>query len=358
MNAQVVLRRIHCKRGLALNINSTVGWLTDELSDYVGIRAGLAITAADVVRLLKRELETTDEDGWFYSPRPWLYSEADRAVRIRAEEFESLFVRVMYAVGALPDPLTQNSLVWKFAAEHSRIADEIPPFDDEEDFPFPAPPAVRLIWLMGSNPSDEPLPDILASLQDDYNRRSIINLMLRTEKANWDGLAPLESLFHITDLGGHMTANIGSPPLIDQRFIDYLHAQPEDLSRMHWRQFEFLAGEFFRRNNYEVHITPASGDGGVDARAIRNDGVVGPELILIQAKRYGPDHQVGIETVKALWSDVKDESATRGVIATTSTLASGARAFCEARRYQLTGAARPTVESWLQRLATFPRPQS
>jgi hypothetical protein len=29
---------------------------------------------------------------------------------------------------------------------------------------------------------------------------------------------------------------------IDHRLIDYLHAQPEDLSRMHWRQFEYLAG--------------------------------------------------------------------------------------------------------------------
>jgi hypothetical protein len=36
---------------------------------------------------------------------------------------------------------------------------------------------------------------------------------------------------------------VDSPPLIDQKVIDYVHAQPDDLTRMHWRQFEYLVGE-------------------------------------------------------------------------------------------------------------------
>jgi hypothetical protein len=59
--------------------------------------------------------------------------------------------------------------------------------------------------------------------------------------------------------------------------------------------------------------------------------------------------------VKALWSDVDEAAATRGVVATTSTLAAGARAYCEARRYRLTAAERPMVEKWLRALATYPR---
>jgi hypothetical protein len=45
---------------------------------------------------------------------------------------------------------------------------------------------------------------------------------------------------------------------------------------------------------------------------------------------------VDIETVKALWSDINEAAATRGVIATTSELVPGARADCEARLYRLT----------------------
>ena len=264
-------------------------------------------------------------------------------------------MRTLYAIGALPDPLNQIQLLARFVHEHPQIVDALPRETDEDDFPLPVSPLMRLQWLLEANPPADKLPSVLVELQTDYNRRSILDLMFRTERANWDGTVSLETLFRVTELGGSMAVDSTSPALIDQRFIDYLNAQPEDLSRMHWRQFELLTGEFFRRNGYEVHITPPSGDGGVDARAIRTDGVVGPELILIQAKRYGDERQVGIEAVKALWSDVKDESATRDIIATTSTLAPGARVYCEARRYQLTAAERPMVEQWLSALATFPR---
>jgi restriction system protein len=166
---------------------------------------------------------------------------------------------------------------------------------------------------------------------------------------------PLKELFQLSDLGGAIAAGIDSAPLIDQRFIDYLQAQPEDLSKMHWRQFEFLVGEFFRRNGYDITVTPPSRDGGIDVRAVREKGVVGPELILIQAKRLSGDRRVGIETVKALWSDINEAAATRGIVATTSTLAPGARAYCQARHYRLTQAERPMVEKWLGGLATYPR---
>jgi len=195
----------------------------------------------------------------------------------------------------------------------------------------------------------------LTELIADYQRRSILDLMFRTERTAWDGCIPLKELFQLSHLGGAVDAGTDSGPLIDQRFIDYLQAQPDDLSAMHWRQFEYLVGEFFRRNGYDITITPPSGDGGIDVRAVRASGTIGPELVLIQAKRLGSERSVGIETVKALWSDVNEAAATRGVVATTSTLAPGARAYCQARHYRLTPAERPMVEKWLSGLATYPR---
>lgn len=73
-----------------MNINSTVGWLSDEVGDYVGIRSGLGVTAADVKRLLRRELDTSAEDEWWYSPREWIEGPDEMAVRIRAEDLTAV----------------------------------------------------------------------------------------------------------------------------------------------------------------------------------------------------------------------------------------------------------------------------
>jgi hypothetical protein len=67
-------------------------------------------------------------------------------------------------------------------------------------------------------------------------------------------IARIRRISHVAIGTGTATAAQESG-LIDHRFIDYLHAQPEDLSRMHWRQSEYLAGEFFRRNGYHVEVT-------------------------------------------------------------------------------------------------------
>lgn len=338
-----------------MNINSTIAGLTDELSDYVGLKSGLIVTSADVVRLLDRDLASTDDSAWYYSPRDWLHEPPERWVRIRAESLESLVMRLLYSVGALPSPLNQTQLIWTFAANNPKIIESIPRFPDEDEFPLPVTPAVRLSWLLGSAMDPDDLPVELAELANDFKRRSILDLMFRTQRISWDGAVPLSELFDLGDIGGGVAAGRESLPLIDQRFIDYLHAQQEDLSHMHWRQFEFLVGEFFRRNGYHVEVTPPSRDGGVDVRAIRETGATGPELVLVQAKRFSDSRQVGIETVKALWSDVDEVAATRGVVATTSILAPGARAYCQARRYRLTVAERPMVETWLKALATYPR---
>jgi hypothetical protein len=338
-----------------LNINSSVAGITDELSDYVGLKSGLAITSTDVVRLLGRDLASSDESEWWYSPRTWLHGTPQQGVRVRAEDLESLVMRLLFAVGALPSPLNQMQLALQFAEEHPEIVESIPPEPDEDEFPLPVTPWVRFFWFVSAHRHPKGLPPELTSLINDFQRRSILDLISRTEQVQWDGCVPLRELFQLSDLGAGIAANAQASALIDQRFIDYLQAQPEDLSRMHWRQFEYLVGEFFRRNGYNVNVTPPSADGGVDVRAVKEVGMVGPELILIQAKRFSDDRRVDVETVKALWSDVDEAAATRGVIATTSALAPSARAYCEARLYRLTAAERPTVEKWLKTLATYPR---
>ena len=333
-----------------MNITSTVAGITDELSDYVGLKSGLGITSADVVRLLDRDLASSAESEWWYSPRNWLHDAPQQHVRIRAEDLESLVMRLLYAVGALPSPLNQMQLAHQFANQHPQIAESIPADPDEDEFPLPVGPFQRLFWFVSAPHHPADMPAELAALVEDFRCRTILDLISRTEQVPWDGIIPLAELFDLKV----SSASVQESALIDQRFIDYLHAQPEDLPRMHWRQFEYLTGEFFRRHGYRVEVTPPGHDGGIDIRAAKDNSVTGPELVLIQAKRYSDDRRVDIETVKALWSDINEATATRGVIATTSALAPGARAYCEARLYRLTAAERPAVEQWLQALATYP----
>jgi hypothetical protein len=134
-----------------MNINSTVSGLADELSDDVGLKSGLIITSADVVRLLDRDLASSDEAEWWYSPRDWLHKAPQQWVRIRAEDLESLAMRLLYAIGVLPSPLNQMQLALKFASEHPEIVDSIPPEPDEDEFPLPVTPWVRFFWFVSAS---------------------------------------------------------------------------------------------------------------------------------------------------------------------------------------------------------------
>ncbi len=104
-----------------MNINSSVAGTLDTIGDMVMLKAGLALTSNDIVRLLDRDLARTNERDWWYSPRPWLHSPPDAWVRIRAENLESVVVRVMYLVGALPTPENQKQLLFRFANNHPYI---------------------------------------------------------------------------------------------------------------------------------------------------------------------------------------------------------------------------------------------
>jgi restriction endonuclease Mrr len=73
-------------------------------------------------------------------------------------------------------------------------------------------------------------------------------------------------------------------------------------------------------------------------------------MVIVQAKRHS-SRSVGIETIKALWADVIEQPGSRGLIATTSALAPGAKRYCEARAYRLTAAEGDTVKQWLCSLA-------
>jgi Restriction endonuclease len=66
--------------------------------------------------------------------------------------------------------------------------------------------------------------------------------------------------------------------------------------------------------------------------------------MLIQCKRY--KDVVGIETVKAFWSDVHFEGAESGLIATTSSVSRDSKKLCEVRKWPMNFAEATEIQHW------------
>lgn len=136
---------------------------------------------------------------------------------------------------------------------------------------------------------------------------------------------------------------------IDQRFINYLASHTDALSNMHWRQFEGLTAEWFRRKGYEVELGPGRNDGSIDVRAWNADAEPGaPPTLIVQCKRQKT--KVDRVTVKALYADIIHESSAKGMIVTTSDISRGAAKDVKARAYPITTANRGEVQRWIEEM--------
>ena len=336
-----------------MNINSSVGSLFDSVTEAAGVRAGLILTESHLRKVLS-STHVDETDRWWDRP-------TDSWVRLRAEEVEQLMVDAMYGVGAVPDNRGPTIMLMHFVKANLYKIRRPPEGHqlrrDGSFFPSELQRAYELTMYGQYELLEGRVPPGFEEIADQYwLRSSLVGPHLFRLGRTWDGQIPLDALFSLEDKGGTVSANATSAPLIDQRFIDYLHAQPADLERMDWRQLEYLCGEWFRRQGYEVVVTAPSGDGGIDVVASRLDGAEGPDVVLVQAKRLSGSRQVDINVVKALWADVlESESSTRGLITTTTRLAKGAREYTEARNYRLSHAERAHVEEWIEKLTTYPR---
>jgi restriction system protein len=161
-------------------------------------------------------------------------------------------------------------------------------------------------------------------------------------QVEWRNQIELRDLFESEGLN----AEYGN--FIDQRYVDFLHANFSDIDRMHWRKFEQLTAEFLDRSGYRVEIGPGRGDDGVDVRAWSKDTEVSRPHVIVQCKRQKAT--VDKPVIKSLYADVIYENATSGLLVTTSRLSSGAERTRLARAYPITVADRATLSEWLKAL--------
>lgn len=313
------------------------------LSDVVGTKSGLALNRQQLGELLGRderfrEFEELGDDDW---------------VRIESVTAQEMIAFLLFSVGRLErinNPLPFVHLYHKYENAPAKlkvvyaISEAFIGFLNEVienpdlkrgDRIDPSPfmrMCLKKYGRLGLDISD----DLLAN----YSIQLEIKSWHFPSISEWTDITELNDLFHSEGLA----TQYGQ--FFDQRYIDYLHRNFDDIDRVNWRKFEGLTAEYFDRHGFRVDIGPGRNDEGVDVRVWpSNESPDSPPAIIVQCKRQKQSIEKVI--VKSLYADVLHAEATSGLIVTTSKLSPGAKAVCSARRYPIVEAARDTVRTWI-----------
>jgi len=104
----------------------------------------------------------------------------------------------------------------------------------------------------------------------------------------------------------------------------------EVVAKMSWQDFEFLMGQWFKKQGYDVkQAGGAQPDGGVDLELKKNG-----ELYLVQCKHYRA-WKVPVETVRDLYGVMTSRGASGGFVVTSGRFTNPAREFASGRTINL-----------------------
>ena len=318
--------------------------LVDSLSETAGYKAGLALSLEAMCDLLSNT-------GY---PDILIESET-QMVRLRSEDYEELFYKLLHRIGFTAEEyrgdVTGISLFHKYrGTEHEPIHQRV-----LELFIEYWPKLLEETKASGASAID-PTPYVRACIQEfgeiGYNmameRLEILNMGMKLNPhtglryIEWRNTEQLESLFK----GSDSAPELGT--FIDQRFLNYLRANPEKLGEMHWRKFEQLTAEYFERAGFKVELGPGVNDDGVDVRVWKEtqDSEADPPHCIIQCKRQKA--KIEKVVIKGLHSDIQFEQAECGLLVTSSELSVGARQTIVVRGYPIEEVNKVQLGKWLE----------
>ncbi|WP_343668481.1 restriction endonuclease [Chitinophaga sp.] len=317
-------------------INFSLRDFYDGTTEIVGIKSGLLLNRFQVAKIL---LEKFDEK--------YLKSDdLDTYVRIHSGDLEEMLLRIRQKIGNLPENLPSRK-AFEYLQEYSI---------KNKDITVAATAASIGFQYLNSN-NELTIEDLtkLIHKNEGYDKElSYAVAVISHEKFDqsciipssigWDGGTELSKLYNC-ELKSENN-------FLEQKFIDYLAANGDEIEIIHWRNFERFCAEYFKKQGYNVVLGPGTNDGGVDIRAyIENNKNSAPEL-LIQCKRYKKENKISIETVKSFYTDVQFEQAKLGLIATTSYIAAGGKKVCKTRGYNVKFAERENIKNWAKQMWT------
>jgi len=318
------------------NINASIAYFRDVVTEEVACKAGLLLTDNEALTILKKQEHS---DAWLFEhPR-------NSGTRVRPEDVESIILSLRYGVGNLPDgPMGMDRRIIMTKKLLKEGLDPTPLYNAFKEvvgsgkYKVIGEEAMKEILQISAFPPAI-VYEFLMSVHEQMDL-SVNWFNVSERDVTW--AVPLNDLFQ--------TEHVPDDPdvYLDQRYIDYLFRNSEDLHKIQWRNFERLTAEFFQRRNYEIELGPGTKDGGIDVRVWPGKSDKdGPPLLIIQCKRYTEGNDVHVETVKAFWSDVVYENAQHGIIATTSRVSPEGIKLSRARAWPLGFVHNKQVQHWI-----------
>ncbi|MCW0018956.1 restriction endonuclease [Rhizobium sp. BT-226] len=133
-----------------------------------------------------------------------------------------------------------------------------------------------------------------------------------------------------------------------QELYDHFARRPNDLNRLHWRDFETLLYRIFQNQGFTAELGPGTADNGVDLRLWQRDPI-GDILTIVQAKRYAVGNKIDLTNVAALYGIGIAEGAAKSMFVTTSSYLPVARRFAARFPNSIELAERKDVVDWCAR---------
>lgn len=325
------------------------GVLISEISESVGFKSGLSFSYERMLKFVS---------DW---SKDILIKNSSTGIGIRPEEYEELYFDVLHGTGYAPQNASPSMQYFSLFLKEKYS-------DDKTKFEI----GLKVYEFYGKWLREE-MDSLIKSgkieygmtispetyLAKCYNMYGYVGYMLALQmlfneanyqkyspwynvrRVEWKDTVKLEELFTSESL----ITYYGN--FIDQRYIDYLSNNLDDIGEIQWRKFEALTGEFFKRLGYEVTLGRGRNDGGIDVRVWRNvEDKENPPMILIQCKRQ--KEKVDKVIVKALWADMVYENAQSGLIVTSSQVSSGAKEDCKVRGYNIDFVERKNLNKWIK----------
>ena len=122
------------------------------------------------------------------------------------------------------------------------------------------------------------------------------------------------------------------------------------LSNLNWRDFEKLIGDLLEKDGWNVVVTQATKDGGIDIIADKIDVNIGNIKSVWQAKKYSGKNFVKLKEVRELYAIREEQKASKALMVTTNRLTRDAIKWIKKDEYRFGYKDNKDLEKWIKRL--------
>lgn len=138
----------------------------------------------------------------------------------------------------------------------------------------------------------------------------------------------------------------------DERFKEILR-DPSLIDSLSPREFEELVALLLAGFGWQVELTPATRDGGVDIFATTKDPTGLDVTWIVECKKYKQQNKIGVDVLRALHGAKEFLGVSNGILATTSSFTKDATDFAS-QLYDLKLVDREKILEWLGRTESEP----